>query len=123
MRSIKMLCRKQMKRRIKKAHTSSYPNPISFEKGEVVGLGAEDTEYPGWVWTRTRDGNEGWAPLSYLEVTELKKATAKRSYCAIELNVEHGEEVEVVNELNGWAWCANEAGEYGWLPKEVLHNA
>lgn len=112
-----------MKYWIKEAHTSSYPNPISFEKGEAVALGAADTEFPGWVWTRTNDGNEGWAPLAYLEVTGFQEAVAKQCYCAVELSVEPGEGVEVIKELNGWAWCANEAGEYGWLPKEVMHNA
>lgn len=109
-----------MKQLIVAPHRSNYPNPISFEKGDIVRLGAVDNEYPGWVWTKTRDGHEGWSPLAYLEVTEPHTAVAKQYYCAAELNVKPGEEVEVIDELNGWVWCTNNAGRNGWLPKGVM---
>lgn len=28
-------------------HKSNYPNPVSFEPGDRLDVGAEDTEFPG----------------------------------------------------------------------------
>ena len=41
-----------------KKHKSSYPNPIEFRLNDQLEIGAEDIEYPGWIWVKTPDGNE-----------------------------------------------------------------
>ena len=46
-------------------HSSNYPNPITFEQGEALQLGKQDTEFEGWIRVTTQDGNEGWAPIQY----------------------------------------------------------
>ena len=51
-----------MKLKVIEAHVSDYPNPISFENGQEIRVGKRDTQYEGWVWVTTNDGNEGWAP-------------------------------------------------------------
>ena len=98
-------------------HRSNYPNPISFDAGdEVVPTGKRDEEFPGWIWIRTSDGNEGWAPEQYFRSGDDTTAIAIADYSARELNTEVGETLESHDELNGWLWCRNAAGEEGWIP-------
>ncbi|MDW5375365.1 SH3 domain-containing protein [Halomonas sp. HP20-15] len=112
-----------MKTQVLKTYRSAYPSPIAFEEGDVVCLGDIDDEYPGWVRVTTADGNTGWAPLKYLELSGPKAAIANTGYSAKERNAEAGELVEALKQLDGWAWCLNIRGQYGWLPTAVLKHA
>ncbi|WP_108127616.1 SH3 domain-containing protein [Saccharospirillum mangrovi] len=106
---------------IKTAHRSHYPNPIRFQRGEPLTLGRRDDEYPGWVWTTTTDGNEGWAPLGLMNEAENgRSAIATEDYSARELNTETGERVTLLREMNNWAWVEREGGEQGWVPVTTL---
>lgn len=62
---------------VKTAHCSNYPNPIAFQPDELLVVGQEDSEYPGWIWVKTSVGNFGWAPKVYIEKTELPLAELK----------------------------------------------
>ncbi len=109
-----------MKFLVSEKHNSNYPNPIEFGAGDVLKLGQLDTEYPGWIRVTTKDGNEGWAPISDISVEDSKETgIAINSYCANELNVQPGEELAFIKEKNGWYWCLNQNGDYGWVPKEI----
>jgi uncharacterized protein YgiM (DUF1202 family) len=99
------------------SHTTYYPNPIGFQSGERVVVGIHDDEYPGWIRVTTRDGNQGWAPIQYLQMdAAVKTAIALQDYSARELNTRIGEKVILQHELNGWGWVENENNESGWVP-------
>lgn len=99
------------------AHRSNYPHPISFKKGEWLRTGRRDTEFEGWIWVTTDDGNEGWAPLRYLEMQEGSDQTlAKRDYTARELDTGVGEELTLHYELDEWGWVEKRDGSCGWVP-------
>ena len=107
-----------------KAHKSNYPKPIEFNSKDWLKVGAEDTEYPGWIWVETRDGNEGWAPVEYVELLgEPNRGIARTSYCAQELEVEVGEELQIKNTLCGWYFVTNLRGEIGWVPQDCIQFA
>lgn len=75
------------------AHTSKYPNPIRFQAGVQVEIGIQDDEFPGWIRVTTRDGNQGWAPIQYLQIDfDGKTAIAFQDYSARELNTRFGEQ-------------------------------
>ena len=101
------------------AHHASFPNPIKIKKGESVQVGKRDTEFVGWIWTTTHDGNSGWAPESLLEISG-EHAVAKEDYIASELSTEVGEELTVFRELHAWYWVSNSAGVYGWVPVKTV---
>ncbi len=106
---------------VQTAHTSNYPNPIGFRAGDRVVLGIQDDEYPGWIRVTTQDGNQGWAPIQYLQIDEAgKTAIAKQDYSARELDTRIGEQVILHSELNGWGWVENEHKECGWLPLNTI---
>tara|TARA_R110002072_G_scaffold269868_1_gene429266 strand:- start:3551 stop:3892 length:342 start_codon:yes stop_codon:yes gene_type:complete len=109
-----------VKARVTESYRSAYANPIAFLQGDLVRVGVTDDEYPGWVWVIIADGNEGWAPLKYLEHPESGDAVANTDYSARELDADAGEAVEVLKYLDGWVWCVNHEGQCGWLPASVL---
>lgn len=106
---------------VRRAHLSRYPHPIEFCAGERLTLGRRDDEYPGWVWTRTANGNAGWAPLALMRVAEDGRyALAQQDYCARELNTAIGDLLDVQRELNDWSWVMRPDGETGWVPSATL---
>lgn len=110
-----------MKVIVKDEHKSDYPNPIVFNEGESLILGHLDTEFIGWIRTTTRDGNEGWAPVDYIEMNQCKtKGIGKCNYNAFELDTEINEQLEVVSELNEWFLVVNTHGQKGWVPVQTV---
>lgn len=101
-------------------HKSNYPNPISFKKGECLVTGKKDTEFEGWIWVTTNGGNQGWAPMRYLQLREgSDKAVAKRDYTAKELNTCAGDELILHYELDDWGWIEKNDGSCGWIPMKT----
>ncbi len=110
-----------MKCRVIERHHSTYPDPIEFEEGDLLEVGLEDDEYPGWIWVKLQCGNQGWAPGVYIEMTDkLTMGTAKSNYSARELNVEIGDHLLVGKSLCEWSYVTNEHGETGWVPQKCL---
>jgi len=108
-----------MQIRVIKPHTSVYPDPIEFEKGDKLTLGRKDTEYSGWIRVITKLGKEGWAPEQYISVISSGEGIGKESYTARELNTKIGEELVALKEINEWYWVVNTMGESGWVPVET----
>jgi len=101
-------------------HKSNYLNPISFRKGECLKIGYKDTEYEGWVWVATQDGNHGWAPIQYIQIEEGNNAVARQSYVANELDTQVGEKLILHHELNDWGWVEKYNGSCGWVPMKTI---
>ena len=110
--------------RVIKKHHSIYPNPIEFEVSELLEIGLEDDEYPGWIWVKLQNGNEGWAPKEYIGMLDKsKKGIAKSNYSARELDIEIGDKLHIRKSLCGWHYVTNEHGENGWVPQECVPSA
>ena len=99
------------------AHRSAYPDPISFEPGDVLMLGERDDEHPGWIRVCTTDGKAGWAPEQYIDASSATRGIATATYIARELDIVAGEALLVHHELNDWLWVENARGDTGWVPK------
>jgi hypothetical protein len=109
-------------------YESPYAHAVRFKAGEHVLAGGDDPDWPGWVWTTSREGRSGWAPLRYLLIDveaarpatggEPSNALATRDYDGTELTVAAGTVLEVIDEESGWLWCRAAGGELGWLPAE-----
>lgn len=102
------------------SHTSGYPNPIQFSKGDELNLGECDAEYIGWIRVTIADNNEGWAPESLIARTSSHTGTALSEYTARELDTHIGDIVSCIRELHGWLWVERNDGESGWVPKESV---
>lgn len=102
--------------RVVRDYRTQYANPIRFAAGEIVTLGARDTEWPAFVWTTTADGNAGWAPVDWLKPLDDGRAEALRDYSAQELDADAGDEIELHHALGGWWWATRPDGRTGWIP-------
>ncbi len=101
-------------------HISKYPNPICFKTGEKLIAGKKDTEFEGWIWVTTVEGNQGWAPIQYIDLEKgSDKAAAKRDYTAKELDTYVGDELFLHHKLNDWGWVEKNDGSCGWVPMKT----
>ena len=90
--------------------------PIRISVGEVVTLGARDTQWPAFVFVTTADG-EGWVPARHIAADD-GRGTITAAYDTSELAVVAGEQVAVIEKdtESGWWWCRNNGGSEGWIP-------
>lgn len=74
-----------------------------------------------WRYCHTLDEQlEGWVPEQIIE-KDGEIGILTTAYTAKELNVDAGDRVVSMHELNGWSWCELEStGEYGWIPNDCL---
>jgi hypothetical protein len=103
-----------------KTHESSYPEPITFEKGAALKVGEKydgSEGWENWFWCHANGQKPGWVPGEVIEFIDKESARALESYTAKELTVGKGQKVRVQKILNGWAWCELDAtDEAGWVP-------
>ena len=82
------------------------------------------TEYEGWIWVTTHDGNEGWAPIQLLQLKEgTNQAVAKQDYTSKELDTLIGDELILHYEIGGWGWVEKKDGTGGWVPMKTTRIA
>ena len=94
---------------------ATYADPIQVNRGDRLIVGAEDSEYPGWIWCENQHGKCGWVPDDCVE-TIGTVSRAKYDYSAVELRARVGERLFPIESKYGWVRCSNGNGEKGWLP-------
>jgi uncharacterized protein YgiM (DUF1202 family) len=101
-------------------YRSAYPDPLKLKSGEVVTIEEKESEWKGWLWCKDENGKVGWIPENYIKRKgDMGKLLV--NYDATELNVEKGEELEIIKEESVWLWCKNQNGNFGWIPKEKMN--
>ncbi len=102
---------------VTESYTATYSVVIDGRAGEILQVGPEDVDFPGWLWCTDQTGTSSWVPKVYLEV-EGERGRLLRDYNAMELTAEVGERLAVVEEESGWVLCETESGRRGWIPTE-----
>jgi hypothetical protein len=105
--------------RVVQDYAAQYSDPIAAHSGQELLVRQQDDEYPGWWWCKGPDGKEGWVPEAFLRF-EDGKAILLCNYHATELSACAGEELEVHEQIIGWARATNSEGRTGWLPSKHL---
>ncbi|WP_232276194.1 SH3 domain-containing protein [Paenibacillus sp. 481] len=105
-------------------HRTEYSNPITLIKGQPIIVGEKyngPEEWDNWYFCSTLDHeNGGWVPGQLIDVREAEGVILE-DYTAKELDVNEGEHLVGLKELNGWIWCLRTLNsEEGWVPKENL---
>jgi uncharacterized protein YgiM (DUF1202 family) len=102
-----------------KAHTAVYPDPITMQVGDIIDVSDKEDDWQGWtwVWCTNQGGKSGWVPKGYV-IQDEGVWRARYDYSAMELSVEIGERVEVLQRESGWVECTNDRGARGWVPAE-----
>ena len=78
----------------------NYPDPIVLKAGETVAVEDRPSEWPGWIWCTAASGKSGWTPIAYLDRTG-DTARALHDYSAVELAVQPGDEVTLLESESG----------------------
>lgn len=107
---------------VTKQHTSNYPNPIRLFKGQKVILGKKyegNIDWNNWIYCYPKDKYlEGWVPTQIIHI-QGEQGLILEDYIAKELEINVGENLLKLKELNGWIWVKRITNsEEGWVPKE-----
>ena len=92
---------------------------IHVYAGDPLRVGGESGPYTEWFRVTTAAGVSSWMPEAYLRRSGAR-GTALVEYTSRELAMSGGEEVGLIREVAGWAWCRAADGREGWLPLELL---
>lgn len=103
--------------RVHTARQVSYPDPLAIRVGDVLRVGANDDEWPAFVWCTDLAGKSGWVPERYI-AREGDRGTVLRDYEATELEIAEGDVLAILDEEGGWFWCRDARDRYGWVPEE-----
>ena len=93
----------------------SYDPALSVRAGDRVTTGREDDEYPGWIWCENASGLGGWLPSLILDGNRITQ-----DFNAMELSVDPGDTVEVLENCLVWTLARRRDGVSGWLPSTHL---
>ncbi|MCJ7622250.1 MAG: SH3 domain-containing protein [Anaerolineaceae bacterium] len=107
--------------RVTHAHRGSAQESILMAAGDCLQIENRETDMQGWLWCMDQKGIGSWVPEAYLQV-EGDTGISRCDYDAVELTVEVGEMLKVIEEESGWVWCENTAGKQGWVPADCVEN-
>ena len=95
-----------------------YKDPIRVRRGDLVRVGEEDVDHPGWWWCTAIDAKQGWVPSDVLTPGVKKGATVRvvSDYESKELPLQHGDLLDVEQRRPGWLLVRNADDEIGWVP-------
>ena len=109
-----------MRTSARQAYAIQYPNPIKIPAGATVTVERRDGRFTRWLWCRATDGRAGWVPETLLSATEPGPATVVEAYEATELPLAAGDEVELLQSFDGFAWGRRADGRAGWFPLSIV---
>ena len=105
--------------RVAKEHKASFTYAMVAAEGDVVFVGKEDPEMPGWFWCKDAKTMEMWVPETHLEIKGAR-GVFNQPYKSVELNAVVGDVVQFLGESLGWAECLDKEWKYGWIPLAKL---
>ena len=111
-----------MNYRVIKNYESPYLGHLIFRAGEVVEVGEEFTDDPDWkdwVWCESPDGVKAWTPKQFLNI-EGESGTFVRDYDARELSISVGEQISIIEIVNGFGMAEKSDGAKGWVPLKCV---
>jgi hypothetical protein len=114
-----------MRFRVTKKYVREFEIAPRVNAGDEVRFAWYDQKNPGWFFGQTLAGIEGYFPTLWFNIQEeSNRAEAQREYDAMELTVEVGQILEVLDTIGRWLLVRAENGSVGWVPKEnvVLAN-
>jgi plastocyanin len=78
-------------------------------------------ERAGYVWAEDGQISAGWVPMDVLDLNS-GRTCARSAYCSAELTVAPGDTVRLMWEdaAHGTWWCEDNAGERGWVRRDLL---
>lgn len=102
-----------------------YKDPIRVQRGDLVRVGEEDSDHPGWWWCTAIDAKQGWVPSDVLAAGVRTGATVRvvADYESTELPLQHGDLLDVEQRHAGWLLVRNAEDKIGWVPASHVEPA
>ena len=110
---------KRKKYLVIKEHKATFSYTLNAVEDDLVEVGREDHEMPGWFWCKDSKGVEMWVPSTHLEISGTR-GIFNQDYNSVELNAKVGDMVQHLGETLGWVECLDNLWRYGWIPKNKL---
>ena len=98
---------------------ASFSYHLVFSEGDLVKVGKEDNDMPGWYWCMGKSGDWAWIPSEYLKL-DGETAVLLTNYDSLELDIIKGDVLEYVTEVKYWTLCRKTDGVEGWVRNENL---
>lgn len=110
-----------MQGKVIEGYQATAAEPLVLVAGEEVQIDRDrSSELPGWVWSTSAQGQQGWVPESFLEIMGGESGLLSQDYRSQELTIQVGDVLTVEYEESGWLWATNAAGQSGWVPKQCV---
>jgi hypothetical protein len=113
-----------LKLRVIRPHRSEFPDPITLGEGDRVTVGKKyegSENWTDWYFCSAPGQKGGWVPGQFIERLDRSSGAMLEDYTAKELDVDEGDTLVGLRELNGWIWCHRSGnGELGWVPLECV---
>ncbi len=104
-----------------RAHERSFETAPRVHRGVRVRVLKNDDQFPGWFFGACLEGQEGYFPMGWFELSpDGSAATARRDYDAAELTIEVGVGVECIETEAGWLLVRTADGREGWIPEDCV---
>ena len=103
----------------RKNFLKSYNYSIKAFHGDTCKIMKKNDQFEGWVWCEL-NGVQAWVHGSFLQISGNEGKFLEK-YDSMELNVNEGDRLETLRNLNGWMYVKADSGEYGWLPSSVFY--
>ncbi len=114
-----------MEYQVIKRYKSECQNPIIIFKGDTFSIDEKYNDdwdgWDDWYFCETQEQIKGWVPKQVIKWLSNNEGEALANYFAKEMDVDEGELLTGIKELNGWVWCKNlSSKEEGWVPIKNL---
>ena len=106
--------------RVARSCVSVHINDVRFCDGDSLVVGHRNQQYPEFVWCATENGDHGWVPETFIEMTGRASAVARRDYDAAHLTASAGESLSARERVGAWLRCQNARGLEGWVPVQCV---
>jgi hypothetical protein len=107
--------------RVIKRHQPEPGVSLVVRRGERLSFERRKTEWPGWLWCKTRKGRSAWVPEPWVSI-EGSACVIKHDYDSRELSVEPGDVLTGTLSLCGWLLAETGDGRRGWVPLDDVSN-
>lgn len=104
---------------VRRRHIPQVGAVIRASAGDVLHFERRESVYPGWIWCTDKNLARAWVPESFVSI-EGHTCRMLRDYDSIELEIDVGDKIDVIEIVSGWAWVKDSRNRRGWVPLECL---
>ena len=103
----------------RKNFRKSYNYSIKAFPGDICKIVRRDSQFKEWMWCEL-NGVQAWVHSSFLQIGGDEGKFLEK-YNSMELDINKGDILKILRNLNGWMYVKADSEKYGWLPSSVFY--